>query len=163
MPDSEGEMAFVVVDMGDCYDGGVLETIGHFHPMFVHFPIAWLVLLILSDAAGMLTKRDVFRMVNPYLLVVALISFLPAIATGLAYFQGTREYMEEVRIPILHRNVMIITFLLFLAAGAVRAKRRGAGTPGWAYTILTWLAGLCIAYGSDLGGEMVHGEGFLPF
>ena len=161
--DEAAEITFEVQDVEDDNGEGVLRSIGRFHPIFIHFPIAWLILLILCDATGMLTKRDLFLSVSPYLLVVTLIGFLPAIATGLSYFQANREYMEDVRTPILHRNIMIATFLLLVAAGAVRARRRGKGSPGWFYLILTWMAGLCLTYGADLGGEMVFGEGIIPF
>ena len=71
--------------------------------------------------------------------------------------------MDDVQAPVWHRNIMIITFVLLLAAGVVRAWKRGSRKPGWVYAILTWMAVLCLTYGSDIGGEMVHGQGFLPF
>ena len=160
--DSDADITFEVEDAGSDNEG-VLDRIGRLHPMLVHFPVSWLVLLILCDVAVMLRGRDAFRVVSPYLLAITLISFVPALTTGWLWFEGTREYMDDVHSPTLHRNIMIMTFLLLLAAGVVRVERRGARTPGWAYTILTWIAVLCLTYAEDIGGEMVHGEGFLPF
>ena len=35
--------------------------------------------------------------------------------------------------------------------------------PGWAYSILTWVAGMTLIYAAELGGEIAHGVRFFPF
>jgi uncharacterized membrane protein len=143
----------------------LFQTIGCFHPVVLHFPIAWLILLLLVEIVVLTGLAGDLNRWSMALLVLTLLSFIPAIVSGLgmASAQGSAssEFIERM---LLHRNLNIAAGLVLLSALVVRIKTsQAAGSKNkLVYFALVMVAAGLMGYGSHLGGEMVWGVGFLP-
>ena len=144
---------------------GLAELAGRTHPLLVHLPIGFLLLLLLLDVAGLALGRDAFRAVGPWVGGLTVLSFVPAAVSGLlryAYPPYDRVYDGLV---YAHRNVMLVTAALMAVAFALRLSRRNRLAGAWkaAYLVLLVGAVALLTYGGHLGGKLVFGEDYLPF
>ncbi len=144
---------------------GLFQTLGRFHPVVLHFPIAWLLLLVLVEIVALTGRAgDISRWTLP-LLVLTLLSFIPAIVSGLGlastHGSAADEFIERM---LLHRNLNISAGVVLLSALAVRMlTSQAAGSKArLVYFLLVLAAAGLMGFGSHLGGVMVWGEGFLP-
>lgn len=142
-----------------------LNLLGRMHPMLVHFPIGWLLLLMLIDLAAFWFKREDFATMGLYLLIGTMLSFFPAIIAG---FLRMDELTGDVNVPAvmkLHRNLILATAVLTAAALALRLSKRNRLCGFWkvGYFGLTTAATLLMSVAGHLGGKLVFGENYLPF
>ncbi|MBW7996130.1 MAG: hypothetical protein FVQ81_06065 [Candidatus Glassbacteria bacterium] len=144
---------------------GLFGTIGRFHPVVLHFPIAWLILLVIVETVYLTGMAGELNRWGLALLVLTLLSFIPAVVSGLGlastHASSAAEFVDKMH---LHRNFNISSGLVLLAALALRLViGQSAGNKARiGYFILLLAAAGLLGYGSNLGGEMVWGEGFLP-
>lgn len=134
----------------------LLTVIGKFHPLVLHFPIAWLALWLLMEMVGLFHPASVYYSARPPLAALTLLSFLPAIITGLLRAQS----VEEID-PVItsHRNLEIIgAGLVFCAAGISRMSKLKP-----LMVLVLVAAMLVVAFGAHLGGQLVYGDDYLPF
>jgi len=142
-----------------------LELVGRFHPMLLHFPIAWLILLLMADLYIQLRKETSWVKPILYLHVLALLSFVPAATTGfiLAAHSGTDA--DFLHLAAIHRNLNIGGALLCLLSLAFRIKARvalhGVSRKTSLYLVIFSTAFVLLA--SHYGGKIAFGENFLPF
>jgi uncharacterized membrane protein len=142
-----------------------LELAGRFHPMLIHLPIAWLILLALAELFNPVGRQTSWRQPILYLHALVLVSFLPAGVTGfiLAAHSGTDP--EFLKLVIPHRNLNLAGAALCLISLVLRI-RAGRDVHGMTRITLLGLT-LCsvsaVLIASHYGGKMVYGEGFLPF
>jgi len=140
---------------------GLLEGFGRFHPALIHFPIAWLFLLLFVDALTFIGGQMALLGVGKNLSFLTWLSFFPAAASG--YWR--MDALPEDPAAILHRNIMLMAFSLMGLAAALRMKYgdqiREHRT--YLYCGLILVAGLLVGYGAHLGGELIYGEDFFPF
>jgi len=142
---------------------GALRLVGRIHPLLVHFPIAWMLLLLLVDALAFGFNREALRTVGLPLLGITLVSFLPALATGLLN-AGHKD--PATTHMLLHRNAAFAATGLAALAFGVRWSRRSTGLRGKAlaaYFALVALSVAVLSFAGHLGGKMVFGEEYLPF
>ena len=142
-----------------------LELIGRFHPMLVHFPIAWLILLSLGEIYNLLNRQIFLWKPILYIHVLAMLSFIPAAVTGfiLAAHSGTDA--DFLLLMTTHRNLNIAGGGLCLISLAVRVKA-GLDLRGIiriTVVLLILLATATVLIASHYGGEMVWGKSFFPF
>jgi len=144
---------------------GFPEFLGRLHPAVIHFPIAWLVLLLGIEGIALATGGAGWSRAGRVLLFAACISFLPAIATGLihASHQGSDPNFLQLMEP--HRNLNIASAILCLGALPLGFRQRETlrGPRGWVYIGLIAASTLLVLIAGHLGGKMVFGENFLPF
>ena len=136
-----------------------VKRLGRFHPLVVHFPIAWLVLLLLVDGATFLLGRPWHR-AGRLLLLGATLSTLPAVVSGLLLADGGAPLAgEELARLLLHRNLAFAVAGVCLVATAVRLVRPEplGGPRKLAYGLLLLGAVALVAVVGHLGGEMVFG------
>lgn len=142
-----------------------LDLLGRMHPALVHFPIGWLVLLVLAEAAARFAGREEWGKVGLPLLVLVCLSFIPAALTGLlrAASMGNDPEFRALMVP--HRNMNIAAGVLCLAALLLRLRRRNQSPvkPGWSYLLLVVAAAALVLVSGHLGGKMVFGSNYLPF
>jgi uncharacterized membrane protein len=133
------------------------------HPLVIHFPIGWLVLLVLLDFVVLYGSREEWLVPGAYLALVTLLSFVPAMVTG---FLRLNEYQNEILTAgEFHRNIMIAAFVVFVIAFFLRRQfsANQAELFRFAYSgFLLASLGLLI-WGANLGGHLVYGDGYLPF
>jgi uncharacterized membrane protein len=159
------EIEEVEIDSGNREPDGLFQTIGRFHPVVLHFPIAWLLLLLMAETVVLTGLAGELNRWTMALLIVTMLSFIPAIVSGLglasSHSTASNEFVEQM---LLHRNFNIAAGVVLLSALVVRIKFgqvAGSKTRLVYFALVLAAAGL-MGYGSHLGGEMVWGKGFLP-
>ena len=144
--------------------GGLLAPVGRFHPLVMHFPIAWLILLAMTETVALVSGNALCSRCAKVLTVLALLSFVPAVATGLILAKAHASDPEFMKLGAWHRNLNISSGIVLLAALVVRFRMSEESTGGrrLPYFMLVLAATGLLVVGSHLGGMMVWGEEFLP-
>ena len=136
------------------------------HPMFVHFPIALAVVVVIIDWGRWIFARE--RILDSGfwggttpLLILALIGAIASVASGLIAEEGI------VQTPVVHELIEAHEMAAFITTGLLagltfwRIGLRGRfpvkGT--MIYLALILLAAVVVGYGSYFGGQMVYGHG----
>lgn len=144
---------------------GPLETFSRLHPAVVHMPVAWLWLLFLTDIAALALGRRELLTAGIYLAVLTLLSFAPAVATGLLRLEHLPQDPAAMAPALIHRNIMLIGAGLCTVFLTLRLWRRNrlAGVTRWIYLLLVTATLFVITVGGHLGGKLVYGDDYLPF
>ncbi|HEY3358265.1 MAG TPA: DUF2231 domain-containing protein [Polyangia bacterium] len=140
---------------------GAGDLLGRLHPALVHFPIAWLCLLLLVEVVGV--RREAWHRAGMWVLVATLLSCLVAIPTGLLRADHLQEGAPAQRFVLLHRNLNLGMALALLAALAVRVMGGPRAWARWGYLMLVLAATALILVAANVGGKMVYGANYLPF
>ncbi|NIR51726.1 DUF2231 domain-containing protein [candidate division KSB1 bacterium] len=138
-----------------------LQNVENIHPLFVHFPIALVLVTLLFETMWWFTKRESFRKTATYLLYLGALSAVAAVITGYLASNGLghdapgHEFVHE------HRDVMLWMSGLLVAATLlvlfVRAFREGQWRRLFILPLLV-ISGLLIN-GADKGGRLVFEYG----
>lgn len=160
----EAVEAVPTVQTGAPAKEGALGTVGKLHPLLVHFPIAWLLLLGLVDGLTFGLRRGHWARAGLWLLALAVLSAIPAVVTGLLRADHVQDpkLIEEL---VEHRNLALMTLGAAALALALRVIRRNelSGLYRLLYlALIVGAMGLVIATGHH-GGMLVYGENYLPF
>jgi uncharacterized membrane protein len=141
-----------------------LQLLGRMHPLFVHFPIAWLILLLIVDLVTFGLKRPGLAASGYGLLGGTMLAFIPALLTGLLRAKEVSSGAEHELLE-LHRNVAFTLVGLCAVALSLRAWRRNrlAGAELGIYLLLILAAAALVGLVGHLGGKMVFGVDYLPF
>ena len=137
--------------------------IGKFHVMLVHFPIALVLCAALADLLWVITRKESFKNAGLYCLVLATISAIPTVVTGLIEASGKEFAGQYVAIAKTHAYLAIACLVLAIAAASIRLASRGQMKKWWlgAYCILIIALAVGIAITGHYGGMLVHGKDFL--
>jgi uncharacterized membrane protein len=132
-----------------------------FHPAFVHFSVAFILAGGGAEVWGLATGRETARRWGAVLVLVALGSLVPTLASG--YLAGNTVEIADGARPLLEaheRNAWILLALLFGTQfwKAWRGGRLG-DAERWLYVVVMTAIVLLTAYGAWLGGRMVYGYG----
>lgn len=132
--------------------GELSQFVGRFHPLLVHFPIAFLLLVPLLEFAGMIHRWSRVRDSAEFVLALAVISATVAVFLGwLLAWSGGYE-------GSLVTSHMWGGFSLAFAVLLCFVLR------GWdkrAYGAALFSTLLLLAWTSDKGGKLTHGETFM--
>jgi uncharacterized membrane protein len=83
----------------------------HLHAMLIHFPIALLLVAFLSEIISLFLKKEFFKNVAFYLLILGTLGTVAAYITGNAAGEGVEE--GPLKIPMeLHEQAATITLWL---------------------------------------------------
>lgn len=142
----------------------MLESIGHLHPIAIHFPLALLIAGFLFSLFGHLSRKEwirvTFQAVGFWNFNIGIVSILPALLTGWAAYHTVAHDAPSHAAMTLHRNWALATSVLFF--GLVLLAWRNRKNP-WPSGKLAWsavfigLVLLCIA--GFLGGRLVYRHG----
>lgn len=138
--------------------------IGKFHVVIVHFPIALALVAVLADIIFVITKKMSFKDTSLYCLVLAAISAIPTVLTGLDRLKSMQPTLsaDMLHIAILHRNFALTSLVLLIAASTLRLSQGKTFQKVWlvVYIILIIaIAGFISATG-DYGGVLTHGPDY---
>ncbi|MCA9670475.1 MAG: hypothetical protein KC503_32990 [Myxococcales bacterium] len=139
---------------------GLWGFLGRLHPLLVHVPIGWLILLALVDLGGLAIGYETLERAGRPLAIIAALSCLPGLLSGFARADGVAKVSAAL---LLHRNLMIGCTVLVAAAAALRYLRRlrFTRTMRAVYALLVGLATALLVIGAHHGATMVYGEGYL--
>lgn len=138
-----------------------LESIENIHPLFVHFPVALILVSLLFEGLWWLTRKDQFRALATYLLYLSAISAVAAVITGyiasdsLGHDAPGHDFVHE------HRDVMIWMSGLLLATTLlvlfIRSLREGKARR--LVIVPLFITSVLLIYGADRGGRLVFEYG----
>jgi uncharacterized membrane protein len=136
------------------------------HPAIVHFPIALLTIAALFGLISLFTKKEFFKEVAFWNLLLGVIGAIAAVLTGLIQEQ-TLVHNEEIhQILVKHEMngfiILILSFTLLTWAWVRKNKFTRKEHSLWVLFLLIGTS--LIFYQGFLGGKMVfeHGAGVKP-
>ncbi len=127
------------------------------HPVLVHFPIALFMIGLLFDILAIRQKKPLLIQVGYYNLLVATISTLPTLLSGLGAWQWAYGGVPLTGYLLLHLCLGIVTSLLLFTLWKMRAKKRDdlyQGING-TYFLLATIALILIMVTGHLGGFLI--------
>ena len=136
--------------------------IGKLHVIVVHFPIALALCAVLANLLWLVIPKDIFRHSAIYCLILAVVSSLAAIVTGLMKARGENFTGDYVNIVTTHKYLAIASFIFaVLAAGIKLGRPRLEKLWLAAYWLLMLALAASIVLTGHYGGMLVHGKNFL--
>ena len=138
------------------------KYLGRFHPIAVHFPIAFAFGALLTELIFLTTRRPSFVWGSRLMLYLGLLGMAVAIPLGLA---AVAEYGGDHLVDS-HRTLAWSSFAALLLTTGIReaVERKYLGNRWlWGYRIFLLLTTVLIAWTGYVGGEMVHGVGHLSW
>ena len=141
------------------------DWIGRFHPLLVHFPIAWLILLLMVEMAGWIGGNAAWRNWGGLLGGLTFLSYIPAGIAGFMRASQLGQIQSSMPLMESHRNYALISAGLLLVAMVLRQlwNKRPDGYRRWSSPALLIAATVFIALAGHKGGQMVFGINYLPF
>lgn len=156
--------------LGVLADSGVdlVRSFGRFHPLVVHFPIALALVAVAIEWWRGLSRREGVSPLTVPLLWIAAVAAVAATATGLVnaaheYGGEASDTLERHRWLGIATTVVLVGLAWFgqsVAAQASASASKAAAAIGsfrWAALV----AGIAVSVTGHLGGDLVHGEGYL--
>ena len=134
---------------------GILNFIGRFHPVVLHLPIGFFVLLAIFELITPVYSN--FKEAATFILVLTIGVTMVAVITGilLAYASGSDEPLV-----VYHMRVSLILGILTLGLGVLKLYGgKAITTIGYKVTLLACLLMLFVS--SHNGGSITHGEDYL--
>ena len=132
------------------------------HVVLIHFPIALLIAAVVFDFIAHCTKRNGAADAAYYNLLVAAISTVPVLATGLLAWQFQLEGQKLKGILLLHLVLALVSSVMIWLVWWVhfRARRRTEVLPSYRLALQFLGVGL-VALTGHLGGFLsgVNGPG----
>lgn len=143
----------------DLFEG--LQAVANIHPLFVHFPIALLLLSVALFFAGKFVCKKEFIVSAKWNLVFGAFSGLVTIVTGFIA-ANTLPHNEEIhQAMISHRNIMILAVFLSLNLCGYIFYRKDllVAVKNTYFLVGLVLMAALIMIGADYGGKMVFKYG----
>ncbi|HSD64248.1 MAG TPA: DUF2231 domain-containing protein [Ignavibacteriaceae bacterium] len=131
----------------------------YIHPMIVHFPIALLIVGLLADFIGLISKKEFFSNAGFYLLILGTLGVVAAFITGQSAGEGVTETGSLKLALENHEDAAQLSIWLMSAAALVRimfvAIKKYSGVLKWIAFALFLIGVLSIARTGYFGGELV--------
>lgn len=135
-------------------------SLGEFHPVLIHLPIAFVLAGFVMDLCAWMLKRPSFLTAGHWFFILAALLLIPTVITG--------WYAKELYTPgdpdvINHQNLAIATALFLLPYAMLRtyclAKEHAFSI--YLYPLLSLIAVTLIGNTAELGGIVVRGKGIM--
>ncbi len=131
----------------------------HIHPMIVHFPIALLIIGFLSDATGVILKKEFFSKAGFYLLILGTLGVAAAYISGNIAGGGITEAGTLKQALETHEDAAEISLWLMVGTALIRIglvlTKKYLGAFRWAALLIFLVGVLSIARTGYYGGELV--------
>jgi len=127
-----------------------LQPLGRMHPLVLHFPVAFIALLVLLNLFRKHIDPISFEKINYFLLL------LTSLTTVLATIMGLVLYLEgyESELMSLHKWIGIaISFIVYALVLMYQSKK--------VYRILLYTSFMGVVFGGHFGAGLTHGSNFL--
>lgn len=135
-----------------------VEHLQNIHPLFVHFPIAFLVGAALFYVLAWISRKESLETTGFYVLVLGAISAAATVGTGLYAAPGVM-IARSVRASLLepHEHLMITTLGLSVVLTIWAVAARPFPKKGRIIFMLILLGLLIVmSFGADYGARMVY-------
>jgi uncharacterized membrane protein len=138
-----------------------VAAMGNIHPLFVHFPIAFLPAFFVLDTVASLVKKEDWRAVAGWFLYFGTAAAAVTVATGL-YAGATVPHGADVH-AIMERHehfgLTVLSLALALSVWRWLGRRFLQRAVNILYLSMAAIMAICITLGADLGGLIVYHYG----
>lgn len=140
----------------------IIQWVGNFHPIIMHFPIALIVMTAISELLFFWYRTSLFDQASRFMIIAAAITAIPTALTGLAY--GYDVQYEDIMATYFwwHRFLGIFIMLLAIITATLRelSSQKKA-----AYYLCLFVLFISVNVTGFLGGSLTFGIGHLwpPF
>ncbi|MCX5757845.1 MAG: hypothetical protein NTU83_04950 [Candidatus Hydrogenedentes bacterium] len=137
----------------------MIKFAGKFHVIVVHFPIALILTVALTELLQLATKRPFFADSARYLIILATASVLVTVPLGWAAGADQNYAGDYVRVFWFHAAFGASTGILVLssAAACVAAAKTGKRVMYRVYYLTLALATILVALAGHFGAMLVQG------
>ncbi|MDP2690448.1 MAG: DUF2231 domain-containing protein [Deltaproteobacteria bacterium] len=140
-----------------------VSSMANIHPLFVHYPIAFLSVFFLVDLIGTVFKREPFHRAASWFLFFGTLGAIGAVAAGLQA-AATVEHAEEVHAILkthARLGIAVLSLALVLSFWRVFGKRGLllSGRLRLVHLFMAFVMVVAMTFGADLGGLMVYRHG----
>jgi uncharacterized membrane protein len=136
------------------------RPLGHpSHPLFVHFPVAFYLAVIVLDIMSRITPSPGLVLVGTYLLVGALLATVAAAVTGLVDWAGMVRGSSKRRVATRHLLAQVTGAVFFIVTLFLRWGDRGVPEAATLWIVLEIIGYLFVVTGQYLGGVLVYEKG----
>ena len=136
------------------------KPIGHpSHPMFVHFPIAFYLAVIVFDVMTRIEPNAGLVQAGTYLLIGAFLATIILLVTGLTDWWGMVRGSSKRRLATQHLLTQLAAAVFFLVAFLLRFPDRFQPQAETLWIVLEVIGYLVIIVGQYLGGVLVYERG----
>jgi len=135
-----------------------VQHLQNIHPLFVHFPIAFLVGAALFYLLAWILRKDSLAITAFWVLILGAVSAAATVATGLYAEEGVM-IARSVRAHLLghHEELMITTLCLSIGLTIWALLARPFPRKGRLIFMLVFLGLLVVmSFGADYGARMVY-------
>ena len=133
------------------------KPIGHpSHPMFVHFPVAFYLAVLVFDIMTRLNPDPGLVRAGTYLIDGALLSTVILVITGLTDWTGMVPRSSKKRLATQHMVTQLATTAFFVVSLVLRWPDRGAAQADVVWIVLEAIGYAIIMVGQYLGGVLVY-------
>ena len=158
------ELALPLPDEHDARQrNSVLQFIGKLHPLVVHFPIAFIPLVLFMDLYTTCKKREPFASTRIILPLAALSALA---AAGLGWVDAMHaNYPEELQTTLFrHRWSGVLTAVITGAAAVMQhLSQSGGKCRDITYGVLLALACVLVGVTGHLGATLIYGVDYFAF
>jgi uncharacterized membrane protein len=133
-----------------------MPTIGRFHPLLIHFPIALFTVAVAAELAAALTACERWQMVAAINVRVGALFAAIAAAAGWRMADGSAGMLLD-----RHRWVGTVAAIACVMAAALSQLPLRGCRRLWIYRTALFTAALLIGIAAHFGGQLVWGTDFL--
>lgn len=127
-----------------------LQPVGRMHPLLLHFPVAFIALLVLLQLFKKQIDPVSFDKINYFLILLT--SFTTVLATLMGLLLSLEGYESDLM--MLHKWIGIaISFTVYAMVLAYRSKKT--------YQIVLYISFIGVVFGGHFGAGLTHGTHFL--
>jgi uncharacterized membrane protein len=137
----------------------VLQRIGRFHPLVVHFPIALLIASAVAEALGALRGRTSYSQTARFCLTFGTFGAVVAAALGWALAYGHGYPKDLVQPLFLHRWIGTSTAALAVLTWFLSRSENARNSPRHRALLALLVVGVSVA--GHYGATLIYGPGYL--
>jgi uncharacterized membrane protein len=136
------------------------KPLGHpSHPMFVHFPVALYLAVLVFDVMTRIKPDPGLVRVSAYLMIVAALGTVFAAITGLVDWWGMVRGSSKRRLATRHMLFQLTAAAFFLVVLALRWPNRDATQAEISWIVLEAIGYGILSVGQWMGGILVYEKG----
>lgn len=129
------------------------------HPMFVHFPVAFYLAVLVFDVLSRINPDPALVRVGTYLLLGAFAGTALAAITGFVDWWGMIRGSSKRRWATRHMLLQLTAAVFFVVVFALRWGDRNAAQAEISWIVLEAVGYAIVAVGQWMGGVLVYEKG----
>jgi uncharacterized membrane protein len=140
----------------------IIRWLGNFHPIFLHFPIALIIMTVIAELLFFWSGNTLFDQAARFMIIAAAISAIPTALFGFAFGYDANYEGILANIYWWHRFFGVFTTLLTIVTAILRELHsRKQWDTMKAYYLCLAIIFISVNLTGFLGGEMTFGPGHL--